>query len=126
MLVLLRVLTSVYEEFDSKEFEYNGRSLRMYSLENLEKLVGKYMMSAGKIIALHEVSDIRVRVNAYEILCGKVVNPILYKYIYEFTEQQVDNKKIVDYYRREMEATKKIKDKIPSINKRIFFAHRIL
>lgn len=135
-LVLLRVLTSVHEESDSKEFEYNGKPLRMYSLESLEKLVEKYMVGAGKIIALHEVSDIRVRVNAYEILCGKVVNPTLYKYIYEFTEQQVDSKKIIDYYRREREAIKKIKDKIlcprpqpqtwetiPSIDKRIFFAH---
>jgi len=135
-LVLLKTLISAYRKFEFKEFKYNNRLFKMYDLESLEKLVKEYMVGAGRVLALHEISDIRVRVNAYKVLCGKVANPTLYKYIYEFTEQQVDSRKIVDYYRRRREAIEKIKDRIscpkqqpqipktaPAIDKRIFFAH---
>lgn len=140
-LVLLRTFTEIYGEFELKEFEYNDRLFRMYSLESMKNLVEKYMTGAGKIIASYEISDITMRVNAYNILCDKKVYPILYRYIYDFTEKQVDDKRIIDYYRKEKEEEKeavvKIKDKIecpeqPSKmeevssridNERIFYAH---
>ena len=132
-LVILRVLTRTYGEYDFKEFKYNGKLAKMYSLNCLKSLVERYVTGVGRIIALHEISDIEERIGAYETLCGRVAYPILYKYIYDFTEQQVNGKRIIDYYRDDRDLIEKVKGKtqcpkqqpltVGKVCERVFYAH---
>lgn len=104
-VVLSKTLMNYVEKIIRKTKKTcNGKTVTLYNIHDLEHAIDDYIVNnIAEKIAENEISNIRDRVNAYKIICNKDNEPIeltLYKTIYDLTEKEVGDTKIINHYRR--------------------------